>query len=224
MSVIDQTASMRPESIADALPSILTAFNHQDDTVKGYAARAMFAIGRRPDGAALLRPNAKAIANGLDMAKGNLQGMTVQIMAMLRPEPDSEVAAALIAFVKRADRNPIAQADAISLLLRVAPENAEVTRSLQTFLARPMGEQVKEALVNGIANSHTENVIATDTLIRALEDPSEQVRFQAAQAFQRVPKNGVLRAKAVLERVKNQPGETQEVKTAAEEALRGLDR
>jgi len=154
MQAIDQTAGMRPEDVADALPSILAAFQQQDDTVKGYAALAMFAIGRRPDGASLLRPSGKAIATGLDMAKASLQGVTVQLLAMLKPEPESEATAALVTFVMRADRNAIAQSDAISVLLRIAPEKAGLTLALQTFLARPMDDQVKEALVNGIANSH----------------------------------------------------------------------
>jgi hypothetical protein len=224
MRAIDQTAGMQPADIADSLPSILVAFRHQDDTVRGYAALAMFAIGERPDGAELLRPNAKAIGSGLDMAKANLQGLTVQLLAMLKPEPGSEVVTALVAFVMRADRNPIAQAEAISLLLRIAPENGDLTPALQSFMARPMSEQVKEALVNGIANSHTENVIAAEGLIRSLEDPSEPVRFQAAQAFQRMPKAVVLGAKPALRRVIDRPDEAREVRMAAEEALRGLDR
>jgi hypothetical protein len=49
--------------------------------------------------------------------------------------------------------------------------------------------------------ANTENVIAADVLIGALEDPGEGVRFQAAQAFQRMPKDMVVRAKAALQKL-----------------------
>jgi HEAT repeat protein len=219
MKVIHQISTMRAEDVTNALPSIITAFRHQDDTVKGYAALAVFGIGERPDGAVLLRPYAKAIGGGLDLPKANLQGFTVQLLAMLKPEPQSETVLLLVAFVRRKDRNPIAQADAISLLLRIAPDNPDLTPALQDFLTRPMTEQTKEAVINDIASSHTENVVAADMLIGALENPSEEVRFQAAQAFGRMPKSMVTRAKPVLQKVLVRPDESPKVKAAAKEAL-----
>lgn len=223
MRAVHQTSSMRPEDIADALPSILTAFRHRDDTVKGYAALAMFSIGERPDGAELLRPHAKAIGGGLDLSKANLQGFTIQLLAMLKPEPQSEAVSLLVAFVRRTDRNPIAQADAFSLLLRIAPDNPDLTPALQAFLARSMDEQTKDAVINDIANSHTENVVATDVLIGTLDDPSEGTRFTAAQAFQRMPREAVRRAQRALQRVEERADEAQEVRAAAKKALNVLE-
>jgi hypothetical protein len=219
MRAMGQIATMPSGDIANALPSILTAFRHRDDTVRGYAALAMFAVGERQDGAALLEPYAKAIGDGLDLSKANLQGFTVQLLAMLKPRPQSETVSLLVSFVKRKDRNPIAQAEAISLLLRVAPDNPDLTPALQDFLARPMDEQTKEAVINSVANSHTENHAAGDMLIGALEDPSEQVRFQAAQAFGRMPRDVVLRGKPALLKVVERADESQEVKDAAKQAL-----
>ena len=85
-----------------------------------------------------------------------------------------------------------------------------------------MDEQTKGAVINDIANSHTENVVATDVLIGALDDPSEGTRFTAAQAFQRMPKEAVRHAQRALLRAKERPDEAQEVKDAAKEALRIL--
>lgn len=220
--VIDQTRSMRPEDIANAIPAILAAWGHKDDNVKGYAFTAIFAISERPDGAELLRPHAMAVGGGLELPSGRLQGATVMLLARLRPEPDSEAVSLLVAFAKRTDRDPLAQADAFSLLLRVAPDNPDLTPALEGFLARPMDEQTKEGIINGMANSHTGNVVAIDFLIGALEDPKEGVRFQAAQAFQRMPVGAVRRAQDTLRRVVERPDEAQEVKAAAEGALRTL--
>ena len=221
--VIEQARTMRPEDIANAIPAILAAWGHPDDNVKGYAFTAIFAISERPDGANLLKPYTRAIAGGLDVPSGRLQGATVMLLARLRPEPDSEAVSLLVAFVKRTDRHPLAQADAFSILLRIAPDNPDLTPALQDFLARPMDERTKEAVINDMANAHTENIVATDYLIRALEDSKEEVRFQAAQAFQRMPRDAVRRAQGPLQRTKERPDEAQEVRDAAKEALRQLE-
>ncbi|HEY6770652.1 MAG TPA: HEAT repeat domain-containing protein [Candidatus Sulfotelmatobacter sp.] len=222
MRAVNQIGRMSSAEVANALPSIISAFEFKDDTVKGYAALAMFAIGQRPDGATLLRPDVQTIGRGLESPNVHLQGATLQLLAMLmlKPEPQSEAASLLQAFVKRTDRNPIAQADAMSFLLRLAPDNPDLTPTLQKFLARPMDEQTTIAVINGISNSHTENSVATDMLIRSLEDPSEQIRFQAAQGFQEMPKDMITRAKPVLQSLLDRPDESQEVKDAAKEALR----
>jgi hypothetical protein len=224
MSVERQVAGMDQKVISKALPSVLAAFGHRDDTVKKYAAAAIYSIGERSDGTALLKPYAKAIGSGLDVSNTDLQGATLQLLAMLKPGPQSEIVPLLVAFVKRADRSPAAQAYAISLLLQIAPENPDLIPALQNFAARPMDQETKDALINGIANSSTENVIATDVLIGALEDPTEGVRFQAAQAFQRMPNDMVLRAKPALQKAIERPDEAQEVKAAAREALRMINR
>jgi hypothetical protein len=224
MKVEHQIATMRSEDIVHALPSILAAFQYKDDAVKGYAALAIYGIGERADGATLLRPHAKAIGSGLAVSDTHLQGATLQLLATLKPEPRSETVPLLLAFVKRTDRDPIAQTYAISLLLQIAPENPDLIPALQDFAAKPMDQETKDALINGIANSNTENVIATDVLISGLEDPREGVRFQAAQAFQRMPKDMVMRAKPALQKAIERPDESQEVKAAARDALKVINR
>jgi HEAT repeat protein len=220
MGVQRQIAGMDARMIYKALPSVIAAFGHRDDTVKKYAAAAIYSIGERSDGTALLKPYAKAIGGGLDVSNTDLQGATLQLLAMLKPGPQSETVPLLVAFVKRTDRSPVAQAYAISLLLQIAPENPGLTPALQEFAARSMDQETKDALINGIANSNTENVIATDVLVGALKDPTEGVRFQAAQAFQRMPKDMVARAKPALQKVMGRPDESEEVKSAAKEALK----
>jgi hypothetical protein len=55
LKVTDQVSGDRPENISNALPSIMVALSNQDDVIKTDAALALFAIGLRPDSAALLR-------------------------------------------------------------------------------------------------------------------------------------------------------------------------
>src|SRR6267378_3211750 len=55
MKVTNQIDGARSEEITRALPAIFAALAHQDDTVKAYAATALFAVSQRPDSAALLK-------------------------------------------------------------------------------------------------------------------------------------------------------------------------
>jgi len=222
MKVTDQIPSMAAPEIANALPSIFVAFEHRDDTVKSYAAVTIFSVGQRPDGAALLAPYTKNIERGLDLPNAHLQGASVRLLDLLGSRPPAHVVPSLVAFAKRTDRDSIAQADALSILLRIAPENADVVSVLRGFVSRALDERSKEALINGIANSHTESTNANDILITALSDSDEGVRFQAAQAFQRVPRGMLIKAKPALQSVIRRPDESQQVKAAARESLKGL--
>jgi len=208
----------------EALPTIVSALKHREDAIKLDGLAILMAISLRRDSAELLKGYVSDIGKLLDSQNDRLQGVTVLTFDYLKPEPPPEVAPPLAAFVRRTDRyrDPIAQAGAFSLLLRIAPDNPDLTPALQAFVARPMDEQTKGAVINGIANSHTENVVATDFLIGALEGPNEQTRFTAAQAFQRMPKEAVRHAQRALRRAKERPDEAQEVKDAAKEALRKL--
>ena len=153
---------MSPHGIADALPAILIALKHQDNTIEGYAATALFSIGLRPDGATLLEPHSRSLAGGLDLPDVHIQGATVQILSMLGPKSRYELEPLLVSFVRRTDRDLIAQTDAFSLLLRIAPENPDVISALQNFASRPLDERSKDALINGIANSIPSSTTAAE--------------------------------------------------------------
>lgn len=220
LKVADQIADARPEDISQALPAIRSALKHREDLVKIDGAYILMVISFRRDSTELLKGSVSDIGALLDQPNSRLQSMAVGIFAYLKPEPPTEATPFLVAFVKRADRDPIAQASAFSVLLRIAPDNPAVIPALDQFMSRPLDEQSKDALINAIANSHTENVVAADVLVKGLEDPSEGVRFQAAQAFQRMPHDMVMRAKPALQRLIGRTDESQEVKNAAKEALR----
>lgn len=223
LKVSDKVGSASPGEISDALPSIMSALKHREDAIKLDGIAILMAISYRHDSSELLKGYVSDIGRLLDSQNDRLQGITVLTFSYLKPEPPPEVAPPLLSFVRRTDRDPIAQADAFSLLLRMAPDNPDLTPTLQDFLARPMDEQTKTAVINDIANSHTENIVAINALIGALDDSSEQTRFAAAQAFQRMPREAIRRAQRDLQRVQERPDEAQEVKDAAKEALRMLE-
>lgn len=220
MKVTDQTARMQPAEINNALPLIFAALRHKDTTVEGYAATALFSIGLRGDGPTLLEPGTKDIAAALDLPDSHLQAAAVQLLTMLKPGPQSEVVPLLLGFAHRTDRNQATQAAALSVLLKITPAPSGLSSALREFMSRPLDDQTKAVILNGIANSHSEDLAVESFLISALDDASEEVRFQAAQGLQRVPKDIAIRAKPSLQRVIERSAESENVKVAATDALK----
>lgn len=210
-----------PEEISSTLPEIQAAIAQQDGTIKKFGAYVLAIISYRPDSADLLGGHVHEITGLLSERDPHLQEEAVLILGGMKPVSPRTVVSPLMEFVREIDRDPIAQVNAISALLRLAP--ADVAPGLKRFASRIADSQTKEALANGIANSKTDDSEATDVLINMLTDSDEQVRFQAAQAFQRLPSEDVRRAQRALQRIKEQPDEAQEVRDAAKSALKTLD-
>ena len=215
---------MPAEGVSQALPSIFAALSHRDDNVKTFAVAALFSIALRTGSAALLEDHISSISALLALPSARLQGSAVHILTMQRPRPGAEVVPPLLGFLRKTDRDPIAQADALSALLQIAPENADVLSEAEHFLSRRLDVPAREAALNAIANSNTENAGLADAVIAALSDRNQEVRFVAAQALWRMPRDVVVRAQPALQKLIEQPDESEEVRTAAREAMKVIDR
>jgi len=205
------------------LPSIFAALSHRDDNVKTFAVAALFSTVLRPDSAALLSSRIESISALFALPSARLQGSAVHILAMQRPHPGREVIGPLLGFLKQTDRDPLAQADSMTALLQIAPDNPAVLSEAYHFLSRPLDVQAREAALNAIANSKTEAARLTDAVIEALNDTSQEVRFTAAQALWRMPRDVIVRAEPALQQLIGRPDEAQEVKAAAREAVRAIN-
>jgi len=113
----------------------------------------------------------------------------------------------------------MAQASALSVLLKMTSGSTGVVAAVQEFLARPLTTQAKEAVLNGIANSHTKDQRLVQMLATALDDPDEGVKFTAAQGSQRLPKEATLQAQPSLQRLAADTSQPTEVRAAAKSAL-----
>jgi HEAT repeat protein len=151
LNVTDQIAGMRSEEISSVLPAMFVALTHPDDNVKLDAAFALVVIARRPDSAVLLRKYVNAISDLFDSGDSRLQATPSLIFLNLKPAPP-EIAPPLVEFLQRKDRDPGAQASAITPLLIVAPENLEAIDAVTTFLSRPLNSEAKIAACNGLSN------------------------------------------------------------------------
>jgi len=220
LRIADGIPGTRSDDVSKAIPSFCAALLRQDDRIKLAGAFMLTIVAQRSDGAALLTPHVDCIGRLLNLPDERLQAAGVGIFAFMKPSPPSSATKSLIEYLTRTDRNPMAQANALSLLLRIAPENSEVTSAVDKFLSQSLSLQVREAVLNGIANTRTENPHFTNILIAALNDRDKEIRFQVAQAFQRMPKEAVLQAQPALQKMIENPRELVDIQNAAREALK----
>lgn len=220
--VTARIADTRAEDIERALPLVLTALSNQDEHVKSYACGALFAIARRPDGAVLLREHIKEIGDDLLNSQfQNIQAGELTILGTLRPPPP-EVASILLRFLKT-KHNANVQAGAIFELLHIAPDSPEVTGSVREFLSRPIGNDIKVAVLNALGDPKVRDARLIGDVVAALQDSDDNVRSTAIQALTRIGKPALERAEPALRHLAADPNQSEQVARDAKSALQRLD-
>ena len=221
--VTGQIEKLRPEEIIKALPSILAAQAHQDNTVSGYAASALFRIALRPDSAELLRGQVGPIGHELNSPTAERRAAAMVILATLKPVPPPEVVPILVTFLKRTDADAQAQgSSAIFELVRIAPENPEVIAAVRDFLSRPLDSKSKREALVAVGKPTVKNAQIVAMVIASLDDPDMGVRISAAQALSGMGQQALQQAEPVLQRLANDPNQPADVRTAARDVLRKL--
>jgi len=221
--VTGQIEKLRPEEIIKALPSILAAQAHQDNTVSGYAASALFRIALRPDSAELLRGQVGPIGHELNSPTPERRAAAMVILATLKPVPPPEVVPILVTFLKRTDADAQAQgSSAIFELVRIAPENPEVKAAVRDFLSRPLDSKSKREALVAVGKPTVKDAQIVAMMIASLDDPDMGVRISAAQALSGMGQQALQQAEPVLQRLANDPNQPADVRTAARDVLRKL--
>lgn len=220
LRIADLVHSSDPKEVSEALPSILVALESPSDDVKMDAAYILMIVAQRPDGLTLLKSYSPSIGNLLGSPNPRLQNGAVAIFGFLKPAPPQEAVPMLLAYVRRPDGDSLSQASAIATLLKTASQNSDVIETTQYFLSQHVGRQTKEAVLNGIANSRAKDPRLTQLVVEAVDDKDSGIRLTAVQALTRMGKEAILQGQAALQRVLNRSGESPEVKSAAERALR----
>ncbi len=223
VNITDQIAGERPDDINKSLPAIFAAFGHQDDTVKAYAATALFEIARRPDSAALLRSHIGDIGHELlTSPKPETRAGAMTILGMLQPPPP-EVVPIFLTFLRRTDPDSQAQAAGVIFqLVQVAPGNPEVIAAIQEFFSRPLDSSTKIGVLNALGNPGVRDVRLVSALIASLDDPDQGVRSTAIQALMRMNQDALRQAEPALQRLAADQKQPAEVTAAAKDALQKL--
>jgi|GEM_PF-2436414 HEAT repeat protein len=209
--------------IAEGLPFVVLALRHQDATVRMRGAEAIFAIALRPDRAVVIGSTTPVASILLNSADEKLQRTGITTLQMLGPQSAPDAVGLLTSFLGRKDRDASAQAGAFSLLLEEYSDKPGVVTSASDYLSRQLDPDIRELVINGIANSGTQSAFLTEAVLAALHDSNEGVRFTAAQALWRMPLATVFQAEAALQSLADDALEATNVRTAAKQALARLD-
>jgi hypothetical protein len=222
VKVVNQIPGARLEEITVALPAIMAAFAHRDETVKSYAGIALFAIGSRPDGAELLRRYIDVILHDFSTSSNpHIRTGEMAILGSLRPVPP-EVVPVFLTFLKRTDADTQTQGGVIFELVQIAPENPAVIAAILEFLSRPLDSTSRIGTLNALGNPNIKDVELIAMVITSLDDSDQGVRFTAAQVLGRMGKTAVLQGQTALQRLAGDPKQPANVSAAAKEALKAI--
>lgn len=229
LTVVDKIASASQTEITAAMPSLFATLSSDDVEIRKDAAFALTAIARRKDSARLLDPFVAQVGTLLSDPNDRLQTAGVYVLGELKPAPPPDAVPLLIKFLGRHDRDPLAQASSLSVLLRIAPENGDVLEAIKEFLQRPASPEVHIQALNELGNSHIANFQLKDSqiidiVINSLDDPNAGVRFTAVQVIPRLGPGALLQAKPALERLTKRADESTETRAYARAALSKLSR
>lgn len=222
LGVTDQIASMPSESLAAALPAVITALSNPNDMVKLYAVSALLVVSRRTDGGKLLVPHLESITNLFDESDQRLQSAPALLFMNLLPSPPPQAVPLLVRFVRRTDREPLAQVRAIFTLIATAPSSNEVVACITDFLHRTRSVQTQVDVLNALGNPRVSDERLLDAISQALGSPDEQVRRTAIEVIGRIGPSAVRKSKNRLEAVAADNSETSNVRAAAVKVLKEI--
>lgn len=225
----DRIDAAPAQELADALPLFFAAaLSGKDDTVKSYGVMALFSVAHRLDcGDDLLRARIGDVAALLALANPVSQRMGAGILDTLvstTATPPAEAFAALKSFLKRTDRDLMAQAGAVSTLMAHVPGEPEVLQSVTAFLSRPLDPIIREGALRAVSRPGLTDVKLIDAIAASLNDPVPETRTLAIGALSIVGPQAIAQAEPALLRVARQADEPDTVKAAARKALAQIGR
>lgn len=220
--VAERISGARPRDVSEALPAILTALGHPDRNVRIHAIDALFAISQRQDSAVLIKPHLDAILSLLSSPDQSFVRGGFMILEGLRPVPPPEIVPPIVAYLRRTDPGLApSQTSAVFLLLQDAPENPEVIAAIEEFSKRPIDEAARIATLDAICIQPRKSGRLAAIVIASLRDSSPNVRQRAIYDVRRLGQAALTNAVPDLQRIAVDPNESDEIKAAAQKALRG---
>ncbi|HEU5453975.1 MAG TPA: HEAT repeat domain-containing protein, partial [Terriglobales bacterium] len=138
------------------------------------------------------------------------------------PSPPPQAVPLLVRFVRRTDREPLAQVRAIFTLIATAPSSNEVVACITDFLHRTRSVQTQVDVLNALGNPRVSDERLLDAISQALGSPDEQVRRTAIEVIGRIGPSAVRKSKNRLEAVAADNSETSNVRAAAVKVLKEI--
>jgi HEAT repeat protein len=220
-----RVSAASPGEIRDALPWMIAAAANADEVKRVYAFRALVGVGVRTDSPALLKEHIGDLVTLLASSDAYVQRFAMIVLGSVQSRQAAPVlglSQALVAFVKRADRDLQAQLGALGSLLEKWQEEPSVQDAVEGFLSRDLDVEtrIQILLALGRGNARGRPVRFIDLIIAALGNPSIDVRTTAIDVLSRSGTPAMVRAEPSLRKLIQEADQPEVVKSAARKALR----
>lgn len=224
LQVTDQFHTLSQAEVVDALPAVFQALQKSDEPSAIDAAFALSVIARRPDSAVVLRPWIKEIGSLLSRTDARLNAAAILVFMRMTPPPGTEAVPLLTRFLFTDQGSMEAKPDAVSALMKLAPNAPEPMQAVARFMRLPLEGQTRMAAINAVGIPKLANTAIIDIVVEALGDPSKQVKLAAIQTLDRIGGPGLARARTMLLKLAADETAPPEVRKTAQSALERAER
>jgi HEAT repeat protein len=219
--VLERFALANKESVAAAMPAILHATSSPNVAVRRIAAMALYEITNRPEGHVLLSTETATFTALIVDSDIPIRRITGFAVANLQLNANSPLVPVLETYLAREDAVSTIGAGVATVLLKVAPNDAESTNAVVQFMRRK--DQTSESrgvLLNAIrhvAKSHNREI--GKEVAGYADDPDERTSVLAIETLQQMGESIMLESRQSLSRIASDIRRTPSVRTAATKAL-----
>jgi HEAT repeat protein len=217
-----QAVNAPVKEVAVVLPMIMTALKSADLDTQINAAAVLVSIGMRSDAVEVLRGQFQSLVQLFHSPDERLQMTPIYLITELRSPLPSEVTPLLLDFIEQPERDIKAQAGAINILVRIAPQSPQVISAVKAFVAKQHEKDARILTLNALRGLRTSDGELIREVIDALNDPVEGVRFTALQVISNMGHEALLEAEPTLRKMTTNPDESADNKVLAEEDLKSL--
>jgi len=220
VKIIDAGVAGPAVEVESMVPYILAASTNSDETVRTYAALALFAISRRNDSATVLSPNLDGIARLFKDPNERLQGAAAMVFSNLRPSPPPEALQYILAAMKDPNTSAYARTVEVHTALRIAPSDTDVAGAVKKLWSTDLDKQGRIDLLNALADPRIVDKDLERIVINALENNDVGIRSTALQVLGRMREHIPIEAVEPLKRLTRDPGQSNVIRELARSLLK----
>jgi len=219
LRVAHRAEETTPKDVTDAMPLIMAALQSPDIDLHTDAALVIWGVGSRVDALELLRGQYQALAQLLLSPDERLQMTPIFLFNELRPKAPPEVIPILLQFLGRPNRDAKAQAGAVGILVRIAPQDPQVIASIRAYLSKPQDTSSRINTLNALRGMKTSDDELIAAVITSLGDSDPGVRFTAVQVIPTMGPNALRQAEPALRKMIANAEEAPGTQATAKQAL-----
>lgn len=215
-----------PQDVSSALPSLAQVIADPNTRLQEAGVLTLLAISYRTDSPTLLAGYHSAIVGLLQSERPVIAQSAASMIAGILSRSrgvQTDLLDPLLALLQNKHRDPIAQARAISCLIKYAPENWERRRdanaAIAAFLTTPQEGDVTITALYAVAEPRASDSGIVLAIIDTLKNSDVAVRLTALDTLNRIGRPAVVQAANEIGRLAADPSQPPDVRSSARKLL-----